>query len=92
MIADPTTEQTTVATLRPLKVRAHVREAEQAARGLIVRAAHMEKRAGRPRADELERMRLRSQAQELRAAAALLLAEISELSRQVRPSQGLRAS
>jgi hypothetical protein len=92
MLADPTTEQTTVAALEPFKVRAHVREAEQAARGLIARAAHLEKRAERPRADDLERMRLRSQARELRAAAGLLLAEISELSRQVRPSQGLRAS
>jgi hypothetical protein len=64
-------------------IRAHVREAEHAARRLIVRAAHLEKRAQRPRADELERARLEARALELRKDAHALLAEVSELSGQV---------
>jgi hypothetical protein len=64
-------------------IRAHLREAEHAARRLIDRAAHLEKRAARAQADSAERMRLDGSARELRAAAQALMAEISELSRQV---------
>jgi hypothetical protein len=63
-------------------IRAQVRESERAARRLIVRAAHLEKRARRPRADTAERNSLNAQARELRADAEALLAKISELSRQ----------
>jgi hypothetical protein len=76
MLAEPSIEATAV--------RVHVREAERAARGLIVRAAHMEKRAGRPRTDSTDRLSLNARARELRADAEVLLAEISELSRRVR--------
>jgi len=62
-------------------IRAQVRESEQAARRLILRAAHLEKRARRPRADAGERNSLNAQALELRADAEALLAKISELSR-----------
>jgi hypothetical protein len=65
-------------------LRVHVRESEQAARRLIARAAYMEKRAGRPGADPVERSDLIEIAQELRRAAQVLLTEISELSRQAR--------
>jgi hypothetical protein len=61
-------------------IRAHVREADQAARRLIMRAAHLEKRARRPRADPAESMSLENRARELRADASALLAEVSELS------------
>ena len=64
-------------------IRAHVREAEQAARRLIVRAAHLEKRAQRTRTDATERLSLTARARELRADAGVLLAEVSELSRRV---------
>jgi hypothetical protein len=67
----------------PTAIRAHVRETEHAARRLIVRAAHLEKRARRPRADPLERLSLETRALELRADAHALLAEVSELSGQV---------
>jgi hypothetical protein len=80
--ASPAAEQT-AHSFDPLRVRADVREAEQAARRLIARAAHLEKRAGRPRTDSDERMNLAAKARELRAAAEPLLAEISELSRRV---------
>ena len=64
------------------ELRALTRESEQAARRLIARAAHLEKRAGRPRIDQRERSDLNSRAQQMRAAAELLLAEVCELSRQ----------
>jgi ABC-type phosphate transport system auxiliary subunit len=66
-----------------IAIRAQVREADQAARRLILQAAHLEKRARRPRADQLERVRLEARALELRADAHALLAEISALSGQV---------
>ena len=66
------------------ELRALTRESEQAARRLIARAAHLEKRATRPRIDQTERSDLNSRAQELRAAAELLLTEVCELSRQAR--------
>jgi hypothetical protein len=75
MLAEPPTQ--------PAAIRSYVREAEQAARRLLVRAAHLEKRADRPRADAAERLRLNARAQELRADAQALLAEVSELSRRV---------
>ena len=50
---------------------------------MIVRAAHLEKRAQRPRADAAERLSLMARARELRADADALLAKVSELSRQV---------
>lgn len=65
----------------PMAIRAHAREAEHAARRLIMRAAYLEKLAQRPRASTAERVGLNSRARELRADAAALLAEISELSR-----------
>lgn len=68
-------------------IRNHVREAEQAARRLLERAAHLEKRAGRPRADPAERLSLTARARELREDAEVLLAEISELSRRTRLSE-----
>jgi len=64
-------------------IRAHVREAEHAARRLIVRAAHLEKLARRPRTDPVERVSLDARAVELRADARALLAEVSALSGQV---------
>jgi hypothetical protein len=64
-------------------IRAHVREADQTARRLILQAAHLEKRARRPRADQVERMSLESRALALRADARALQAEVSELSGQV---------
>jgi hypothetical protein len=63
VIADSPTEA--------VALRSHVREAEQAARRLILRA------------DAAERLSLNARAQELRADAEALLAEISELSRRV---------
>jgi hypothetical protein len=63
-----------------IAIRAHVRESEHAARRLIVRAAHLEKRARRPRADPVEKASLEARALELRADARILLAEVSELS------------
>jgi len=63
-------------------IRTQVRESEQAARRLTLRAAHLEKRARRPRADAAERNSLNAQALELRADAEALLEKISELSRQ----------
>jgi hypothetical protein len=83
MLTDPTTEQPAPPPVQAALVRAHVREAEHAARRLIARAAHMEKRAARPRTALSERTRLDATARDLRAAADVLLAEISELSRQV---------
>jgi hypothetical protein len=67
----------------PAAIRAHMREADQAARRLILQAAHLEKRARRPRADRVEREWLEARALELRADAHALLAEISALSGQV---------
>ena len=64
-------------------ILSHVREAELAARRLLARAAHLEKRAQRPRADATERDRLNARARELRSEAQALLAEIAELSRRV---------
>jgi hypothetical protein len=64
-------------------IRAQVREADQTLRRIIARAAHMEKRAERAEADSAERLRLEARARELRAAAAALVAEISDLCRQV---------
>jgi hypothetical protein len=72
---------------RPLntgEIRTLVRETQHAARGLIERAAYLEKRARRYRTDPGERADLNSRAQELRTAAELLLADVSELSRQAR--------
>jgi hypothetical protein len=66
-----------------IAIRAHAREAEHAARRLIMRAAHLEKRARRPRADPIEQASLEARALELRADARALLAEVSELSSQV---------
>ena len=74
MLAERSIEGTTV--------NARVREAGQAARALIGRAAYLEKLAGRPRTDPTERTRLTGRARELRGAAELLLSEICELSRQ----------
>jgi len=65
----------------PFSIRLRRREAEQAARNLIVRAAYIEKRAGRARLDSAERASLDARARELRDAAELLRTEISELSR-----------
>jgi len=67
----------------PTTIRAYVRDSEHAARRLIVRAAHLEKLARRPRTDAAERLGLTARALELRADAAALRAEISELSRRV---------
>jgi hypothetical protein len=68
--------------IEPAEIRVIARESEQAARRLITRAAHLEKRASRSRIDRNERSDLNSRAQELRAAAEVLLAEVCELSRQ----------
>jgi hypothetical protein len=62
-------------------LRVRIREAEQAARALISRAAHLEKLAARPHTDAADRTRLTLRARELRAAAEPLLREICELSR-----------
>jgi hypothetical protein len=70
-------------TTEPTAIRAQVRETERSARRLIVRAAYLEKLARRPRAGAAERLSLETRALELRADAATLLAQISELSRQV---------
>lgn len=70
-------------TSAPFSIRARIREAEQAARNLIVRAAYIEKRAERARADSAERLELNARARELREAAEVLRAEISELSHDV---------
>lgn len=67
----------------PIAIRSYVREAEHAARRLIIRAAHLEKRARRPRADAAERLSLTTRARQLRADAEALQAQVSELSRQV---------
>ena len=75
MHTEPSTDATAI--------RAHVREADQAARRLILQAAHLEKRAHRPRADPIERVSLEARAPQLRADAHALLAEVSELSGQV---------
>jgi hypothetical protein len=88
MLAEPTTARTADSTLPVGEVRAHVREAEHAARWLIARAAHMEKRAGRPRIDATERVSLDAKARELRADAGALLGEIAELVRQLRAAEG----
>jgi hypothetical protein len=69
-------EKTTAA----LSTRTRMREAELAARNLILRAAYMEKCSSRPRLGSAERTRLTARAQELRKAADALLSEISELS------------
>jgi hypothetical protein len=71
------------ARIEPAVLRAHVREADQAARRLLARAAHMEKRASRARVGSIERVNLDDRARELRAAAQALLTEVSELSRRV---------
>jgi hypothetical protein len=92
MLVDATTERATQPPAQAARVRAHVRQAEQAARQLIARAAHMEKRAARPRTAVTERMRLDANARELRAAADALLAEISELSRQARKPDLMEAA
>jgi hypothetical protein len=60
------------------------RESERAARRLLSRAAHLEKRANRSWSDPVERSELNSRARELRAAAAQLLSEVCELARQAR--------
>jgi hypothetical protein len=65
-------------------IHLHIRESEHAARRLIARAAHLEKRASRPRTDAAERLSLTGTAGQLRAAAAELLLEVSDLSRRVR--------
>jgi hypothetical protein len=75
MLTDPSTDAPAI--------RAQVREVEYAARRLILRAAHLEKRARRPRADPIERASLEARALELRDDAHALLAEVSELSGQV---------
>jgi hypothetical protein len=67
----------------PFAIRSQVREVEHAARTRIIRAAHLEKRAQRARADTAERLSLNARACELRADAEVLLAQVSELSRQV---------
>jgi len=67
----------------PIAIRAHLRESEHAARRLIMRAAHLEKLARRPRAGAAERLSLNARATELRADAEALRTEISELSRRV---------
>jgi hypothetical protein len=64
-------------------VRSQVREAEHAARRLIIRAAHLEKLARRPRVSSAERISLEGRARDLRATADALLTEVSELSKQV---------
>jgi hypothetical protein len=66
------------------EIRAVARESEQAARRLISRAAHLEKRAKRSWSDPAERSELNSRARELRSAAAHLLDEVCELARQSR--------
>jgi hypothetical protein len=61
--------------------RSHVREAEYAARRLIMRAVHLEKLARRPRLEPEQRRSLEARARDLRATADGLLAEVSELSK-----------
>jgi len=63
------------------EILALVRETDQAARRLLTRAAHLERLAGRCRTDGIERADLDSHAEELRAAAELLLVEVCALSR-----------
>jgi hypothetical protein len=75
MLAGPSTDVVTI--------RNHLRDADQAARRLIARAAYMERLARRPGASSTERARLDDRAQELRGAAAALSAAICDLSRQV---------
>lgn len=70
-------------TTAPFSIRARMREAERAARDLIVRAAYFEKRAERAHTNSDERINLDARARELREAAGVLRREISELSRQV---------
>jgi F420-dependent methylenetetrahydromethanopterin dehydrogenase len=72
------------AVIETTTVRARLRESEHDARRLIARAAHIEKRAQRACADSHEYVSLSAIARELRAAAAQLLAEASELSRRVK--------
>jgi len=75
MAARPTTAS--------IPIRSRIRETELAARNLIGRAAYMEKRANRSLLDSAQRKSLEAQAQGLRDAAAVLLDEISELSRRL---------
>jgi hypothetical protein len=67
--------------IEALARRTRAREADRAARSLIARAAHLEKRAERPRVPPSERTHLNARARELRTAAELLLTDISEVSR-----------
>jgi hypothetical protein len=64
------------------EIRAQMRESDRASRRLIGQAAHIEKLARRARPGSSERVNLNAKAHELRTAARLLLAEVSELSRQ----------
>jgi hypothetical protein len=86
MLTEPTTARTVDPAPPTSEARAHAREAEQAARRLIARAAHLEKRAGRLRIGATERMSLDAKARELRAEADLLLSEVAELARRMRPA------
>jgi hypothetical protein len=87
MLAEPRTTRTADSPPPVGEVRAHVRKAEHAARWLIARAAHMEKRAARPRIDAAERVSLDATARELRADAGALLSEIGELVRQMHTAE-----
>ena len=66
-----------------IPIRSRIRETELAAGNLIGRAAYMEKRAKRSLLDSVHRRSLEAQAQGLRDAAAVLLDEISALSRRL---------
>jgi hypothetical protein len=73
--------------LQVCEIRALVRQSELAARRLIARAAHLEKLARRARTGSDQRLDLNARALEMRAAAELLLTEVSELSRKARTEQ-----
>lgn len=64
--------------------RNHVREAEHAARRLMVRAVHLEKLARRSQVGSAHRAGLEARARDLRLTADTLLTEVCELSKQVK--------
>jgi hypothetical protein len=64
-------------------VRNQVRDNEHAAKRLIMRAAHLEKLARRSWVGAAQCISLEAQARDLRATAAVLLTEVSEISKQV---------
>jgi hypothetical protein len=64
--------------------RSHVREAEHAARRLMMRAVHLEKLARRSQLGSAHRASLEARARDLRVTADGLLTEVCELSRHLR--------